>query len=636
MSHRWGGVAALALVLVLDGSAGARAEVTGHPDPLSLLASENPLLAENKRLVFDLWRGIVNAGHVELADALLTEDYIQHSPVLPTGRTAFKQIFSAVPRLEQIPATVSPPLVALVAEGPYVVMALAETVSPPDGGGTYTTTHFNLFRVENGRLAEHWHSVQTAPGPDVPTPEDGGPQPVTGRVGIDQYALLESAEPGLAWNKRQVFDVWRQLADAGREELVELYVDPDFVGRSPIVTPARDGFAAYFATRPTRPIATSLDDPLVAMVAEGDLVVQVRGLLYAHPSRAGETYTTTWFDMFRLGEDGRLIEHWDPALRPAPAAACAPDARLTYLCGLENAEDIVAIDDRWLIASSITTRGEVAGAGRLYLIDAASRTAEELFPGTSPRLRRDAAIFGDCAIDLAAFDTHGLALRALAPDRYRLYATSHGAREAVQAFELDMSGARPAIAWVGCVPLPADVWANSVAILPDGGFLATQFYDPLDPESIGRVLRGEPNGSIIEWHPDGDVVAVPGTRLSGPNGIALSPDDRYLFVAAFGGRSVLRFDRTADAQAPAAVSLDISPDNLRWTGRGTLLTAGPNAEAGTGWTAYEIDPATLSAAPRARADGAAALQSASTAIEVGTELWFGTPGGDRVGILASR
>jgi hypothetical protein len=186
------------------------------------------------------------------------------------------------------------------------------------------------------------------------------------------------------------------------------------------------------------------------------------------------------------------------------------------------------------------------------------------------------------------------------------------------------------------VPLPAAVWANSVAILDDGGFVATQFYDPLDPESIGRVLRGEANGSVYEWHPGAAVVAVPGTRLSGPNGIALSADDRYLFVAAFGGRSVLRFDRGPNPAPPAMASLDIAADNLRWSGRGTLLTVGSNAEAGTGWTAYEIDPATMSAAPLARADGTAALQGASTALEVGGEIWFGTPGGDRVGFLPVR
>jgi predicted SnoaL-like aldol condensation-catalyzing enzyme len=39
-------------------------------------------------------------------------------------------------------------------------------------------------------------------------------------------------------------------------------------------------------------------------------VVLVTMREHSHPSRAGATYTTTWFDMFRMVE-GRIVEHWD-------------------------------------------------------------------------------------------------------------------------------------------------------------------------------------------------------------------------------------------------------------------------------------------------------------------------------------
>lgn len=295
-------------------SQGMPVEVVGHPDPHSLLASDDPTLARNKRLVFDFWRSVVNGGHVEVADELQTEDYIQHSPILRTGRAAFKEIFSVVPRQDEIPQLVSPPLVAIIAEGDLVAMTLVETLPEPDGSGSYTTTHFNLFRVENGRLAEHWHSVQTAPDANVPLPEDGGPQPVIGAVGAEQYALLRAGDPALAANKRLVFDVWRQIVDAGREELAALYLSEDYIQHNPNAATGREGFEAYFAARPDLPIASTLRDPLVAMVAEGDLVVQAIKFEYPHPARKDRTYTTTWFDMFRI-ENGRLAEHWDPAIR---------------------------------------------------------------------------------------------------------------------------------------------------------------------------------------------------------------------------------------------------------------------------------------------------------------------------------
>lgn len=291
--------------------------VVGHPDPLSLLESDDPVLAVNKRLVFDMWRGILNAGHVELADELLAEGYIQHSPLLPTGRAAFKQIMSAVPRREEIPELIEPPLIAFVAEGDLVAMTFIEELPEPDGSGTYTTTHFNMFRIEDGRLAEHWHSLQGPPGPDLPLPEDGGPQRVDGATGIEQLALLESADPQLAANKRLVFDMYRNVIDANREELADLYIAEDYIQHNPNVPTGREAVKPYLAARDDLPIETSLRAPLVAMVAEGDLVVQAIMFEHSDPRHEGRTYTTTGFDLFRVAA-GRLAEHWDAATKAPP------------------------------------------------------------------------------------------------------------------------------------------------------------------------------------------------------------------------------------------------------------------------------------------------------------------------------
>jgi predicted SnoaL-like aldol condensation-catalyzing enzyme len=288
--------------------------VNGHPDPLSLIEDKDPALAANKRLVFDMWRSIVNAGHVELADDMLQEGYVQHSPVLPTGRTAFKTIFSAVERCE-IPKLVAPPLVSIIAEGGLVVMALAEAFPEPGGDGRYTTTHFNLFRVEDGRLAEHWHSVQAAPGPNLPTATEGGPQPVTGVSGSAQASLLRAADPQLETNKHLVFDAWRHTMDAGRADMVDLYFAKDFIDHDPNAGAGREAFKSHVAARADAPVHSSLKAPIVAVVAQGDLVTLITGREHPHPTRAGQIYTTTWFDMFRI-EDGRIAEHWNGATKP--------------------------------------------------------------------------------------------------------------------------------------------------------------------------------------------------------------------------------------------------------------------------------------------------------------------------------
>jgi predicted SnoaL-like aldol condensation-catalyzing enzyme len=267
-----------------------------------------------------MWRTIVDAGHIEAADQMLQPGYVQHSPVLRTGRKAFQEIFSVVPRRD-VPERTEPPLVASIAEGAFVVMSLLERTPERAGSPPYATGHFNLFRIEDGRLAEHWHSVHTPPGSDVPLPEDGGPQPVKGAVGDAQRGLLAAGDKRLAANKRLVFDLWRELVDAGRSDRAARYVAPAFIEHDPNARSTLAGAEAHFAARGRRAVAPWIATPVVAVVAERDLVALVTLRELPHPHRAGRTYTTTWFDLFRVA-DGRVIEHWNsnaPGDPPVPA-----------------------------------------------------------------------------------------------------------------------------------------------------------------------------------------------------------------------------------------------------------------------------------------------------------------------------
>jgi hypothetical protein len=256
----------------------------------------------------------------------------------------------------------------------------------------------------------------------------------------------------------------------------------------------------------------------------------------------------------------------------------------------------------------------------------------------------DTAMFGACPgpLDVQNFSAHGLALREYDASRYKLYMTSHGQREAIEIFDVDASGAKPEITWRGCVVLPERTMSNSVAILADGGFVTTKMMDPTDPQGFAGILSGAISGNVYEWHPGGAVEAVPGTELSGANGIEVSPDERWMYVAAIGSREVVRFDRAADPITKQSVTIDVRPDNLRWTDEGTLYTIGGNfvppaqcstPPCATGWSVVEIDPDTLEAKRVTGVDQTAALQGASTGLAVGGEIWIGTFRGDRVGYL---
>ena len=83
------------------------------------------------------------------------------------------------------------------------------------------------------------------------------------------------------------------------------------------------GFKAYFsALGGEQPIPEKLDG-LVAIQADGDYVTLSFSREYVDPALKDETYTTTWFDMFRI-VDGKIVEHWDSATKgPGPTRAPA-------------------------------------------------------------------------------------------------------------------------------------------------------------------------------------------------------------------------------------------------------------------------------------------------------------------------
>ena len=62
-------------------------------DQKSLLKSNDPQLAKNKKIVYDFWREVLEAGHLDLAEKYMTETYMQHNPNVSTGRQGFVDLF---------------------------------------------------------------------------------------------------------------------------------------------------------------------------------------------------------------------------------------------------------------------------------------------------------------------------------------------------------------------------------------------------------------------------------------------------------------------------------------------------------------------------------------------------------------
>jgi predicted SnoaL-like aldol condensation-catalyzing enzyme len=146
-------------LLVAVNQASAQESVAGAADAEALFTSPDPKLHVNKQAAYHIVRDLLEAGHWELADRWLTERYVQHNPNAASGRAAVVEFFTKVLRVQPkpIPDRLSQKVVAVVAEGDYVVVITPRVVKDPkDPAKTYTTSWFDMWRFVDGKADEHW------------------------------------------------------------------------------------------------------------------------------------------------------------------------------------------------------------------------------------------------------------------------------------------------------------------------------------------------------------------------------------------------------------------------------------------------------------------------------------------------
>jgi len=135
--------------------------VVAGKDQAAMLKSKDAKLAANKKVAYDFFRIVLRGYRLDEAEKYMTNDYMQHNPNAETGMAGFKAYFNAVKPnpLPPIPETL-PGLVAIQAEGDYVTLSFVREYDDPSAPGKkYTTTWFDMFRIVNGKIVEHWDSA---------------------------------------------------------------------------------------------------------------------------------------------------------------------------------------------------------------------------------------------------------------------------------------------------------------------------------------------------------------------------------------------------------------------------------------------------------------------------------------------
>lgn len=110
----------------------------------------------NKEIVIAFYDAAINDKDFEAASEYLGDKYIQHNPLAADGPEGLKSF------LEFAKANMSTFKVEfkqVFADGDYVIVHVHAKANPEDRGSAV----MDIFRLENGKVVEHWDVIQAIP-----------------------------------------------------------------------------------------------------------------------------------------------------------------------------------------------------------------------------------------------------------------------------------------------------------------------------------------------------------------------------------------------------------------------------------------------------------------------------------------
>lgn len=110
----------------------------------------------NRKLVVDFYDRFFNKHEVEQAATVVAEDYIQHNPEVPDGKAPFVGYFGGY--FKDNPQSRAR-IVRSATDGDLVYLHVHSTNGKADRGQAV----IDIFRVENGKIVEHWDVIQAVP-----------------------------------------------------------------------------------------------------------------------------------------------------------------------------------------------------------------------------------------------------------------------------------------------------------------------------------------------------------------------------------------------------------------------------------------------------------------------------------------
>lgn len=249
--------------------------------------------AANKALVLDALQTLMIEGNLEAITKFYADDIIQHNDMFADGIEAQTGVFAMLSGIDGFDAE----FVRVIADDDMVAVHARY-----EGFGPTAMIAFDVFRVEDGKIVEHWDNLipEAAPNPSGHTQTDGA----------TEITDLDKTDA----NKALVEDFITRSMIRHEEVNITDYISPvTYIQHNPTVGDGLEGFGAFMAEMAEQGVTMEYDT-LHHVIGEGNFV-----LAMSEGAFGGEPQA--FYDLFRL-ENGLIVEHWD-VIAPMPGEDAA-------------------------------------------------------------------------------------------------------------------------------------------------------------------------------------------------------------------------------------------------------------------------------------------------------------------------
>lgn len=219
---------------------------------------------DNKAIVLAAFKHLIGERNPDVIDTYLHDSYIQHSPMVKDGKAGLLEALQHLKKMPPPPVNSQSPVVRTIADGDYVMVHMDVAFMGKK------MAIVDLYRLEEGKLAEHWDATQEQP---IYAPGD-----VTMTGGTT--TIRDIGKTGE--NKTLVADFFRHPH--------AVFLAPDYITHDPL------------QFRLDKQLAEQGPVMVHRIIGEGDFV------LVQWTGKRGEV-SAVFYDICRL-ENNLLTEHW--------------------------------------------------------------------------------------------------------------------------------------------------------------------------------------------------------------------------------------------------------------------------------------------------------------------------------------